>query len=52
LRLLAAHRETVARERAVKDEEDADAILLSINAKLSKMRERALAAKDEQRDGG
>jgi len=51
LRLLAAHRETVARERAVQDEEDADAILLSINAKLSKMRERALAAKDERGDG-
>lgn len=46
LRLLAAHRETVARERAIREEEDADAILASINAKLEKMRERWLAAKD------
>lgn len=46
LRLLAAHRETVARERAVREEEDADAILASINAKLEKMRERWLAAKE------
>lgn len=46
LRLLAAHRETVARERAIREEEDADAILASINAKLEKMRERWLAAKE------
>lgn len=46
LRLLSAHRETVARERAIREEEDADAILASINAKLEKMRERWLAAKD------
>jgi len=45
LRLLTVHRETVARERAVRDNEDADAILASINAKLDRMRERALAAK-------
>lgn len=54
LRLLAAHRETVARERAVREEEDADAILASINAKLEKMRERWLAAKEageEAQDG-
>lgn len=51
LRLLAAHRETVARERACREEEDADAILLSINAKLSKMRERAMAAKTERPHG-
>ena len=46
LRLLAAHRETVARERAIREEEDADAILASLNAKLEKMRERWLAAKE------
>lgn len=46
LRLLSAHRETVARERAIRDEEDADAILASINAKLERMRERWLAAKE------
>jgi transcriptional antiterminator Rof (Rho-off) len=46
LRLLAAHRETVARERAIREEEDADAILASINMKLEKMRERWLAAKE------
>ena len=45
LRLLTVHRETVARERAVRDNEDADAILASINAKLDRMRERALAAR-------
>lgn len=43
LRLLAAHRETVARERALRDDEDAEAVLAAINAKLEKMRERMLA---------
>lgn len=42
-RLLAAHRESAARERAMRDNEDADAILASIDAKLDTMRERAQA---------
>ena len=44
LRLLTAHREAVARQRAMRDNEDADAILASINVKLERMRERSLAA--------
>ncbi|WP_374530620.1 hypothetical protein [Novosphingobium sp.] len=43
-RLLAAHRESAARQRAIRDNEDAEAIILSINAKLEKMRQRRLAA--------
>ena len=46
LRLLAAHRESAARERAMRDNEDAEAILASIDAKLDRMRERGLAAKE------
>lgn len=33
-----------ARQRAIRDNEDAEAIILSINAKLEKMRQRRLAA--------
>jgi hypothetical protein len=44
LRLLGAHRESAARERAMRDNEDADVVLAEIDAKLDKMRERALAA--------
>ena len=47
LRLLTAHREAVARQRAMRDNEDADTILASINAKLERMRERSLAAAAE-----
>lgn len=43
-RLLAVHREAVAQERAMQENEDADAILASIDAKLDRMRERALQA--------
>jgi len=52
LRLLTAHRESVARERAIRDDEDADAILASINAKIDRMRERSLAAREHHDDGG
>ena len=41
-RLLSAHRESAARQRAIRENEDADAILASIDAKLDTMRERAL----------
>ena len=44
LRLLAAHRESAARQRAVRSNEDAEAIVLSINAKLERMRQRMLTA--------
>jgi hypothetical protein len=50
LRLLAAHRDTVAKERAVREEEDADAVLASLNAKLDRMRERWLASKEDGDD--
>ncbi|MDE2412435.1 MAG: hypothetical protein KGM18_11735 [Sphingomonadales bacterium] len=42
-RLLSAHRESAARFRAVRNNEDAEAIVLSINAKLEAMRQRRLA---------
>lgn len=44
LRLLFAHRESAAMTRAIRDNEDADAILASIDAKLDRMRERAQQA--------
>ena len=43
-RLLAAHRDSAARFRAIRSNEDAEAIVLSINATLEKMRQRRLAA--------
>lgn len=43
-RLLAAHREAAARQRAIRSHEDAEAIVQSINAKLERMRQRLLAA--------
>lgn len=42
-RLLAAHREAAAQQRAIRENEDAEAILASIDAKLDRMRQRALA---------
>ncbi len=44
-RLLAAHRDSAARQRAVRADDDAEAIIVSINAKLSAMRQRWLAAR-------
>jgi hypothetical protein len=41
LRLLAAHREAAARQRAIRDNDDAAAVLEGLNAKLERMRERA-----------
>ncbi len=37
-RLLSAHRESAARQRAIRENEDADAILASIDEKLDRMR--------------
>ena len=42
-RLLAAHRESAARQRAIRDSEDSDAVLARINAKLERMRRRVAA---------
>ncbi len=44
LRLLIAHRDSVARERARRDHEDEQSVLASLNAKLEAMRQRQLAA--------
>lgn len=49
-RLLAAHRDSAARQRAVRNHEDAEAIILSINAKLEQMRQRRLAAAQQVAD--
>ena len=46
-RLLAAHRESAARQRAINYNQDSARILVSINAKLDKMRERKLLAASE-----
>lgn len=43
LRLLGAHKDTVSRQRAVRTNEDSETILLSINAKLERIRQRAIA---------
>ncbi|MDZ4308808.1 hypothetical protein [Allopontixanthobacter sp.] len=42
-RLLAAHREAVSQRKAIRDDEDEDAILASINTKLDAMRAREKA---------
>ena len=47
LRLLTAHRESVSRERALRDNEDAAQIVASIDAKIDAMRQRALAAGED-----
>ncbi|MGE4305869.1 MAG: hypothetical protein AB7E24_17790 [Novosphingobium sp.] len=44
LRLLAAHRESAARQRAIHQNRNSEAILDAINAKIEKMRERSLKA--------
>ncbi|WP_324829095.1 hypothetical protein [Qipengyuania zhejiangensis] len=47
-RLLSAHRESVGRQKALRANEDEDAIIASINAKLEKMRQRQLAIDADQ----
>ncbi len=47
LRLLSMHKETVARERALRGEESEDDILASINAKIAAMRARERAIAEE-----
>ncbi|SFF73829.1 hypothetical protein SAMN05518801_101102 [Novosphingobium sp. CF614] len=43
LRLLGLHRETVARERAIRENEDLAVVRASIQAKLARLREQVLA---------
>lgn len=45
LRLLMLHRETVARERALRGADDEESVLASLNAKIDAMREREAAVK-------
>lgn len=47
LRQLAAHKDSVARQRAIRDNETAAEVVASINAKLDQMRARALAAGED-----
>ena len=44
IRLLAAHRDTVARMRALEDESDEQEVLDSIDAMIDEMRQRSIAA--------
>ena len=50
IRLLAAHRASVAQNRAMRENEDAEAIIASIDAKLDRMRARALKAAGKSPD--
>lgn len=43
-RLLTAHREAVGRQRAIRSNEDEEAIIKSINDKLERMKQRQIAA--------
>ena len=52
LRLLMLHRETVAQQRALREEEDEESVLASLNAKIDKMREREAAVKQMLREEG
>lgn len=49
-RQLAVHREAVSRSRAIRDNEDTEEILASIDAKLERMRQRWLAAQKQDAD--
>jgi hypothetical protein len=47
-RLLIAHRDSAARQRAIRDNEDTEVILANIDAKLERMRRRELAANEQE----
>lgn len=51
-RLLLAHKDSVSRQRAIRDNEDSEAIIQAINAKLEKIRERRLALPAPAEGGG
>lgn len=48
MRLLGQHRETIVRERAIRENEDVAAIRASIDAKLAKLRAKVMARKAEE----
>ena len=50
LRLLIAHRQSAARQRALRDSEDTEAILASINARLEGIKRRRAAAHSGDQD--
>lgn len=50
LKLLTMHRDSVGRQRAVRNHQDSAAIIASIEAKLALIRERRLAAKRRERE--
>lgn len=52
LRLLGLHRETVARERAMRENEDLPAVRASIQAKLARLREEVSARRARKADDG
>ncbi|KPH57584.1 hypothetical protein ACLIMP_02200 [Novosphingobium aerophilum] len=55
LRLLGLHRETVTRERAIRENEDLGAVRASIQTKLAQLREQVLArrtAREEEEEDG
>jgi hypothetical protein len=52
LRLLALHRETVARERAIRENEDLADVRASIQAKLAQRREQVIARREEAANHG
>lgn len=52
IRILTLHRETVARQRALQNEEDEESVLASLNAKLDLMRQREAATKDLLAESG
>jgi hypothetical protein len=47
-RLLIAHRDSAARQRAIRDNQDTEVILASIDDKLERMRRRELAAAEQE----
>ncbi|TCM16968.1 hypothetical protein EDF56_10680 [Novosphingobium sp. PhB165] len=51
LRLLGLHRETVARERAMREDEDLGAVRASIQAKLTQLREQVTARRSAEQEG-
>ncbi|MCW1383204.1 hypothetical protein OLX02_10255 [Novosphingobium sp. KCTC 2891] len=50
LRLLGQHRETAARERAMRENEDVALVRASIDAKLARLREKLLAQREAQQE--
>lgn len=51
LRLLGLHRENVARERAMRENEDVSVVRAAIDAKLEQLRRQVIARRSAQKDG-